>query len=721
MTGATDNFRYLNREGRWRDFDWRGLEVGPDGALRLFASPRRSELGELPPAQAISAPAGLARDARGRVFHSVPSRNELWFRDDCAPDWSKLTCSTESEGIGSLGLPRGLCVLERSRCLLVVDAGQHGKGRLLFLDLNDFALREVWGGPFGPHGCRDAFREPWSVAADADENLFVLDHGRQSILKFSRSADRDHAFTERLRASGLVTQPTAIAVAQRAGGALLFVADRAQQKIRVFDALGEPVLAADGSAVAIGQSGMGDVLALAVDADTLYVGDNLGQRLLTFRTLPGFPFAGDAVGFAQPTAALACDGEGGLLVHIGGAPPPVRLEAKGAFVRVGTLWSGPIRAGALRARWGRLQARLAAAPGAHLELFCAFADDPADRPEVYPDSDDPFSDDDWTRLATDITSAVLPKEQTVFAFVGARFTGNRSASVALEQLRIDFDVEGYERYLPAIYREPPEDNAFLHRYLALFQSVFDEIDEEIATLAKYFDAAAAPVEALPWLASWLAAEIDRDEPVARLRSLIAGAYRRHGKRGTAEGLRAALLEEVGVHATISEPLAAAEPFWMPAPVECGGATVLQGPALGFGTSLASAEAGGAVLGGAATLDRSYLITDDQFGEPLFESSAHQFIVEVYQSEVCTPAKLARVRAIIDREKPAHTLYRLEVLDSGLSVGHQARVGVDTLLGGSQAPSAVGQTTEAFGLRLAGQPGPRVGQARLGQDIRLRDC
>ena len=32
---ADDNFRYLNRAGRWLDFQLHGLEIGADGTLRL--------------------------------------------------------------------------------------------------------------------------------------------------------------------------------------------------------------------------------------------------------------------------------------------------------------------------------------------------------------------------------------------------------------------------------------------------------------------------------------------------------------------------------------------------------------------------------------------------------------------------------------------------------------------------------------------------------------
>src|SRR6187401_2964308 len=123
---ATDgrSFRYLNREGQWLDFRSRGLKLGPDGALRLFATPRRvADIdGAAPPGPVVSAPSGVACDDRGRVFYSVPGENQLWYVDGCAEDWAPISCVTESEGLGALSAPRGLCVLERSRRLLVADS-----------------------------------------------------------------------------------------------------------------------------------------------------------------------------------------------------------------------------------------------------------------------------------------------------------------------------------------------------------------------------------------------------------------------------------------------------------------------------------------------------------------------------------------------------------------------------------------------------------------------
>src|SRR5205807_2341146 len=127
--------------------------------------------------------------------------------------------------------------------------------------------------------------------------------------------------------------------------------------------------------------------------------------------------------------------------------------------------------------------------------------------------------------------------------------------------------------------------------------------------------------------------------------------------------------------------------------------------------------GGAVLG-TATLDHSYLITDSQLGEPLFAHAAWQFVVEVYRHEAGSDARLRLITDIIEREKPAHTMYRLALIDPVMRVGAQARVGVDTIVAGLPQPGPLGEGGREPGLRLAGSPPRRLGSSRLGDDLKL---
>jgi phage tail-like protein len=736
MQFGRDNFRYLNREGKWLDFHWRGLEVSPAGALRLLSSPRLAN--PLPPpatpAPVPYAPSGVAIDDSGRVFYSLPDENRIAMSGGCDREEKSLTCLTETVGINGLKEQRGLLVLSGSRRLVVVDSGND---RLLFFDLVSFELREVWGGT-GVNSIPNAtdpegrLREPWTVAADARErNLYVLDAGNRRVLKFARSGELDHAFLENMQSCGVVSDPGAIAVHGSGSETRVFVSDFGANAIFVFNESGHQVLDKQGVPIALAAPGMGRILALAASDTALYAGDNNQQRILSFALRNGFPFAGEAAGFRGFVTALAVAAQQKkLLVNSSAATTPLALDEHAAYLSFGFLWSDAIRAQAGPVNWNRLQAFVTNAAGAHIEFHYATSATPFP-PPVDPGAENPFRHAGWHALPVDVEDFLLGNERQPFLFIGARFSSDRTATPLLSQMRAEFDVESFMEYLPRIYREPSlarverpgappgvqPDSDFLRRLVALFQGTFEDVENEVDSLERYFDPHAAPADALAWLATWLAVELDLGEPEVRIRESIARAFRRYQWRGTMRGLRLALLEDAGVHATITEPISAGAVWAMSTPSACGGEPTGSRALLGADTRLTSMEPGGAVLGSTAQLDHSYLITDAQFGEPVFAGVANQFLVEVHRSEVNSEARLQLVRTIIDREKPAHTMYRLIVTEPSMRTGFQSRLGVDTVVSGPSGPTPLGQDGGA-GLRLAGLAAFRLGISRLGDDLKL---
>jgi phage tail-like protein len=721
MQSQSGNFRYLNRSGKWLGFHLDGLELTPQGALQLRSAPRLSD----PPAVSTAAvapdgPGGIAVDDAGRVFYSIPGENRIVTSGGCDPALAPLTCLSERAGLGSLSAPRGLLVLRKSERLVVVDSGNH---RLLFCDLTDFDVREVWGqadlsGTPAASDAPDGFNTPWSVAADEDEqNIYVLDTGNGRISKFARTGDVDADFTARMLSNRSLAYPSALAVSGSGEDTRVFVADLTGNAIFVFDGAGSPL--PDASLSVIRWPGMGSVIALAVSETTLYVGDNDGRRILSFGLglADGYPFNGEAGGFQGYVVALAVAARSAsLLAQTGDAAQPVSLDLVGAYLSSGVLWSDAISGGPLAVAWNRLRAWVSNAAGSHVEFYYAVLKDKKKPwPAVDPAAQQPFQDPLWHSIPEDVEDFLLVEDKALFLFVGARFLSDRTGTPRLTQMRADFNTDSFTRYLPAVYLNPGNQPDFLRRFVALFQGLFEDVEDEVNSLERYFDAFSAPAEALPWLASWLAVDLDQGEPEARMRNSIAGAFRRYRWRGTIEGLRLALFEEAGVHAIVSESIAASSFMAFPAATDSAGGAAP--PALGLGTHLPAAEPGGAVLGMTATLDHSYLITDAQFGEPLFASAAWQFVVEVYRREANTDARLQLIKEIIEREKPAHTMYRLALIDPVMRVGVQARVGVDTVIAGVPPPGPLGGSGE-FGLRLGGPLPPRIGSSRFGDDLKL---
>src|SRR5262249_46846249 len=134
--------------------------------------------------------------------------------------------------------------------------------------------------------------------------------------------------------------------------------------------------------------------------------------------------------------------------------------------------------------------------------------------------------------------------------------------------------------------------------------------------------------------------------------------------------------------------------------------------LGWNTMLAPAQPQGAVVGTSADLDQSHLITDGDFGSPLFTDVAYRFMVNIYRSQAMCGNTLARIQSVLEAEKPAHTLYRLCIIEPRFRVGFQARVGIDTVVGGPSRSLSLG-SDQMLGEEsvLAGAPGSPLGRAR----------
>jgi hypothetical protein len=102
--------------------------------------------------------------------------------------------------------------------------------------------------------------------------------------------------------------------------------------------------------------------------------------------------------------------------------------------------------------------------------------------------------------------------------------------------------------------------------------------------------------------------------------------------------------------------------------------------LGFTTMLAPASAAGAILDSTAFLDASSLTGPaDGFGAALFDDVAYRFCVAINAGELTRPGALAAARAVIEREKPAHTVCELCIIQPRMRVG-RCRIGIDAVVG-----------------------------------------
>jgi phage tail-like protein len=728
------NFRYLNRGGSWPDFRSSGLHLAPDGSLRLESLAQLDD--DLPRALAAlplpDGPGGLAMDCEGNLYWTDPAKDRVFCRSACDGAVSPVHCVGPSgTAPGRLQSPRGLAIPPLRNALFVADSGNH---RIQIFDLASKQLLEVWPRLPADSAARPTLDAPWQCVADAAGNLYVLDHAKSCLQKFSPTGDADSAFSQAVVAAGVLVAPMSLAVASSAVHVRICVADPGAGAIFFFDGAGNVERDPAGHPVTIPVAPTDVPLALAAGWDKLFIGENSRRRILEYHREPGWKYVGEVRGYQGPSIALGLVSPNSLFVSPGAGLTPLRVTTDEGFVALGAVWSGRIDLG-FPVRWHELLAEFSrTSEDAHLEVFAYASSSKEDAPVVQenPAERTYFSDPRWQRAlrhnAPDVTAAYIgssdpEKPKLPYLWVGAELRGNGLATPRLENLRVEFNQSGYLPLLPAIYAGDQICQEFLPRLLALFQGFFEGVESEIHGLPRLFDPAFAPQSFLSWLAGWLGVELDDSWPESKQREAIADAFAWFARRGTRKGLQHSIFFQTGVRAAVEEPILQSAWWSLPdSPESCCASCsaehsedpLSEDSELGWTTVLAPSQPDGAVIGTTAILDQSLLIEDQDFGAPLFSDVAYRFAVLVQRSALACPASLDHLRSVIEREMPAHTSYHLCVVDPLMRVGYQCRVGLDAIVAGPPPAMRLGESFTLGADAVLGGPAP----ALLGQGTRL---
>ncbi|CAG0953752.1 hypothetical protein METP3_00366 [Methanosarcinales archaeon] len=255
-------------------------------------------------------------------------------------------------------------------------------------------------------------------------------------------------------------------------------------------------------------------------------------------------------------------------------------------------------------------------------------------------------------------------------------TVDENLSPSINQMKVLYPRGSYLRYLPAIFQENPigqEDPVsrdFLERFLSIFETVFYDLETKIYDIYKYFDPDTIhSKDFLKWFASWLntAIEDEWDENIKR--RFIRDAYTLYKQKGTLSGIEKLIEIYTGKKPLIIEPSRIGNPMILN---EKGAFK------LGINSMLLMTPVRGFRLGEDSILGRAALIDGDIFevsGDP-FSSIAHWFTVVLDISLIDNTFNENMIKRILDREKPAHTMYNL-IVTGDIKGSSEMYVGINT--------------------------------------------
>ncbi len=406
------------------------------------------------------------------------------------------------------------------------------------------------------------------------------------------------------------------------------------------------------------------------------------------------------------------------------APPPPPTQQMNDCYRHEAIWySGPLDSRLNACQWDAITLELRQLPpGASVEVG-TFTSDEEVPPAVLgmPMGEDEEDDQEAVRIragllwATNLT--ILPGDiglepagedglQRITFLVQSRpgrylhlrliLRGDRATTPAVTQAQVRFPRQGYLDFLPAIFSADDEARWFLERFLAIFQTSWDDLSKHYGDPAPLFDPRSV---SNPVLVRFLARRLGQslrcavDDPGRK--RLLEQASRQNGKRATVDGFKQLLSSAL---ANLTE----AESNLLP-----GFPCVVEGFRTRRLVQLSTSETGGldggGTIWGARTLGRLKIGKYSKVGEArilppgrapddYLRLYANSFRVFVPACWLDTDEKKRLFNDTIEAEKPAHTVHELRLVKAGLRVDLQSTIGVDTIVGA--LPVAQAESEEA---------------------------
>ena len=142
----------------------------------------------------------------------------------------------------------------------------------------------------------------------------------------------------------------------------------------------------------------------------------------------------------------------------------------------------------------------------------------------------------WSRPVVNPLDALFFETQGRYLWLKVEWIGSERHTPSCAGSGFIFPARRCLSYLPAVYQEEESSSDFLARYLSLFGTLFDSVEQQIDGMAEQFDPERVKGKQLRWLASWLGLESDEHWQDEWVRALIRAAPELYRYRGTRRGI-----------------------------------------------------------------------------------------------------------------------------------------------------------------------------------------
>jgi phage tail-like protein len=628
-------------------------------------------------------PRGMALDAEGLLY--LLGLQDPWIKrfEPMRQRFELLpTVGGEGKEARQFNAPTNIAIADHD--LYVADTGNR---RVQVFALGSLALRHVWG-PWDANG-----RRPTAEAPDAWEPHDVTAYAGAAYILDGRYGRvyRHHPGTDRLQV--VVDEPAAaqrwtrVAV-DRDGRLYLF--DATAPRLDIYDQQGQQ----RGSIQNAGEVRQRfNPPPIRLDHKARFCLPESLTRRCDRDAATATP--------APETPLVLCPpgAKSGLIFNRQGEPVQVDASEPSGPKLYGTdgLWtSAALDSQIYRCQWHRIELELAELPpGTQVEVR-TYTDQvqlPIEDILKLPDHlwDTRYRATGQMQPAPGLSAPPMPPPEFLvqsregqYLWLRLLLSGDGYATPTVHAIRVHYPRQSYLKDLPAVYSADDESRWFLERFLSIFQTEWDALEDKIADMARHLDPKAVPAgPPLTYLASWLALPLEETWDWEQKRHLLTAAPRLIPRRGTIDGLR----QYVRIYLQYLTGLTPKEQGDYPQVVEGfreRAHAMLAIPDLanlGYGAPLWSQSMVSRLqLGVFAREGEIQLVSTGDPERDVFHEYAHRFRVFIPSVWVRTANDELMVRRALHAGKPAHTHYDLCLVEPRFRVGLQSTVGLDTLIG-----------------------------------------
>ncbi|GMB10787.1 MAG: hypothetical protein NkDv07_0711 [Candidatus Improbicoccus devescovinae] len=228
--------------------------------------------------------------------------------------------------------------------------------------------------------------------------------------------------------------------------------------------------------------------------------------------------------------------------------------------------------------------------------------------------------------------------------------------IKIKEMKIEFPRKSFIRFLPEIYQMTKNDS-FFSRFMAIFQSLYDDIDDKIDYAPSNFDPLSNSSDFLRWIAHWFSIHDMDIWQEDKLRLLVSDAMKLFKIKGTCESIR-----------LIVETYTNFKPILVEYFNVC---------------------------------DTDYYRTDSKTINSLFGDNSFFFTIILPKGSLNSNEDYANLLHIITSISPIDTICNLVILENSIFLSHHSYIGINSIISKENYVLIPEETKDSSGIMMIG--------------------